>query len=125
MLLRDPDNLLFRVPSSGLFDRPASNSTWIIQRANANVPYASGSNRDMVSEKGLSIIVKVLDVRVLLGARPIAKFPGLSNNGANVLEQFYVSYLEFYAEFDFDRDYKIDVIKRVPVRNVFPASLHR
>jgi hypothetical protein len=55
----------------------------------------------------------------------LQKFLGLGNDGANVLERFYVSHLEFYAEFYFNRDYKIDVIKRVPAGDFFPSSLHR
>ena len=53
---------------------------------------------------------------MLLGARAIAKCPGFCSNGANVLEGFYVSYLEFNAEFDFNRNYKIDVIKESQLR---------
>src|SRR5215471_12901022 len=67
----------------------------------------------------------VHDLGVTRDALLVKQVPGLCNNRSNVLERFYVSHPEFYVEFDFNRDYKIDVIKRVPVRNIFPPSLHR
>ena len=49
----------------------------------------------------------------------------LLDNRANVFERFYVGDLEFHAKFRFDRNNKVNVVKRVPVGNFFPSGILR
>ena len=45
----------------------------------------------------------------------------LLNNRTHVFERFYVGNPEFHAKFHFDRNDKVNVVKRVPVSELLPV----